>query len=69
MREQAKIVAGLVLHLSALAGIGRHLSDEGSRAGAILIKCLDGVIFESNEPLEDHGLELCKKWMTAYQLL
>jgi hypothetical protein len=31
--------------------------------GAVLIKQLEGVIFESKQAAEAHGLELCKKWI------
>lgn len=31
--------------------------------GSIKIKQLEGVIFESKEAAEAHGLELCKEWV------
>ena len=34
-----------------------------AQEGSVLIKCLDGVIFESQRAAQDHGLELCKKWI------
>jgi hypothetical protein len=34
-----------------------------SPEGTIHFKQLEGVIFESKEAAEAHGLELCKKWV------
>ena len=35
-----------------------------AKEGSVLIKSLDGsVIFESQRAAQDHGLELCKKWI------
>jgi hypothetical protein len=34
-----------------------------TQAGSVLIKSLDGVTFESQRAAQDHGLELCKKWI------
>jgi hypothetical protein len=34
-----------------------------SSEGSIHIKHLEGVIFESKEAAEAHGLELCKEWL------
>jgi len=34
-----------------------------SPQGSIHIKRLEGVIFESQQAAEAHGLELCKKWI------
>jgi hypothetical protein len=31
--------------------------------GSILLKSLEGVIFESQRAAQDHGLELCKEWV------
>jgi hypothetical protein len=34
-----------------------------SSEGSVHIKQLEGVIFESKQAAEAHGLELCKKWI------
>ena len=34
-----------------------------TQEGFILIERLDGVILESQRAAQDHGLELCKKWV------
>jgi hypothetical protein len=36
---------------------------ETAEAGPILVKSLEGVIFESQRAAQDHGLELCKEWV------
>jgi hypothetical protein len=35
--------------------------------GSVHIKLLEGVIFESKQAAEAHGLELCKKWVDENQ--
>jgi hypothetical protein len=44
---------------------GRHARwSTNAKDGSVLIKSLDGsVIFESQRAAQDHGLELCKKWI------
>jgi hypothetical protein len=34
-----------------------------TQEGSILIKQLEGVIFESKQAAEIHGLELCRQWI------
>jgi hypothetical protein len=34
-----------------------------TREGSIMIKCLDGDVYQSKLAAEEHGLELGKKWI------